>query len=67
MAQTESGKKRVATLKRKFGDDYFNKIGALGAKAEHTKPRGFAALSPEKLKEISQKGVKGQAKKKLLG
>ncbi len=68
MAQTQDGKKKaVATLKAKYGNDYFSKIGALGAKAEHTKPRGFAALSKEKLKEISQKGHESQAKKKHLG
>lgn len=68
MSQTEAGaSKTAATNKRNHGKDYYRKLGALGGKAEHAKPRGFAAMSPERVKEASIKGYKARAKKKLMG
>lgn len=67
MAQTEAGKSKTAiTNKRKYGEDYYRKIGSSGGRAIHEKPRGFAAMSRERLEEISKKGHEAQVKKKLM-
>lgn len=45
-----SGLKAAETIKEKFGDDYYQNIGAIGGKkgtADGT-IKGFAAMSPEK-------------------
>lgn len=67
MAQTQDGKeKAAATLKRKYGDDYFSRIGEIGGKTTRNRPRYFATLSSERLKEISKKAHEAKAKKKQL-
>ena len=40
------GVKTAKTNKQKHGKDFYKKIGSMGGRAEHTKPRGFAA-NPE--------------------
>lgn len=57
MAGTSSGgKKCAAANKKKYGDDYYSNIGRKGGIAPRKGPRGFAAMSPEKLREVSAKG-----------
>lgn len=44
MAGTKiGGLKAAKTNKEKYGDNFYNGIGQKGGRAEHTKPRGFAA------------------------
>lgn len=50
------GKKLAATIRKTYGPNYWAKIGEKGGKAHHTKPRGFAAMTPEK---VSAAGTKG--------
>lgn len=62
----EGGRKAAETMKRKYGSDFYLKTGSLGGSAPHGKPRGFAALSPERRAEISRKGgaIGGKAPKR---
>lgn len=54
MAQSKEGSKKAkATLLAK-DPDYFKKLGALGGKAKVKK--GFAKMSPERLREVSSTG-----------
>lgn len=50
------------TMLEKYGEDYYSKIGKKGGATKTVTPKGFAALSPEKRREISVKG--GKARKK---
>ena len=45
----------AAKNKQKYGKDYYRRIGAMGGKAVHTKPRGFAA-NPELAREAGRIG-----------
>lgn len=57
MANTKAGGlKCAATNKKKYGDDFYRNIGRKGGLAPRKGPRGFAAMSPEKLREASAKG-----------
>lgn len=60
----EGGLKTAQTLKQKYGDDYYSKMGQKGGKNGHT--GGFAA-NPELAKRAGQKGghisKRGPAKK----
>lgn len=58
---TQGGTKTRETMTKKLGsyDAYIahqQALGKKGGKAPHSKPRGFAAMSPEKLKQASAKG-----------
>lgn len=60
LAELTPGQKRVRTMKKKFGKDYFAEIGSEGGRAETTKPKGFAWLKihdPKKLEKIIKKSV----------
>lgn len=53
--------------KAKYGPDYYAKIGAIGGKTPTSRPKGLAALSPERRREISRlggMGGKGKRKKR---
>ena len=46
--------KVAKTIKERYGDDYFKIIGAKGGKK--TGIKGFAAMSPERRRELGKKG-----------
>lgn len=55
MAQTLDGaKKAVITNKRKYGDTFYEDIGAIGGKAKVKK--GFACMTPEQRSAAGKKG-----------
>lgn len=57
----ETAKKTAETNKRKYGESYYKDIQLLSVKKwkeNGRKPRGLAALSPEKRREISSLGGK---------
>lgn len=55
--QTKAGSiKAIRTIKERHGEDYFSKIGSKGGKTPTTKPKGFAALTPEQRTAVSKKG-----------
>lgn len=57
MAGTKQGGKLAAkTNIERHGEDFYRIIGQKGGKSTPTKPRGFAAMSPEKHKALSAKG-----------
>ncbi len=57
MAGTKAGGAKAAeTNKAKYGDGFYEKIGAIGGKAKV--PKGFAMMSPEKLRQAGIKGGK---------
>ena len=60
----EGGRKAAATVKAKFGIEFYREIGRLGGKNGHT--GGFAA-NPELAREAGRKGgrisKRGKAKK----
>lgn len=43
MQTPEGGRKVAITNKKLYGEDYYKRIGAMGGKAQTTKPKGFAA------------------------
>ena len=51
------GLKAAAMNKLKYGDDFYKGIGLKGGRAEHSKPRGFAA-NPELARTAGAKGGK---------
>lgn len=55
MAGTKAGGlKAVATNKRKWGDDWYSRIGRIGGQNGHT--GGFASMDKEKVRLCGQKG-----------
>lgn len=52
---TVGGLKTVETNKKKYGDDFYIKIGAKGGKAPYTGKKGFAA-NPELARSAGAKG-----------
>lgn len=57
MAGTKAGGAKAAeTNKIKYGADFYQKVGAIGGKAKV--PKGFAMMSPEKLRQAGIKGGK---------
>lgn len=56
----ETGRKAARTNKENHGETYYKEIQLLATKKwkeNGRKPRGFSAMSPEKRKELSQRGV----------
>lgn len=56
---SEGAKKAAQTTKERHGADFYARNARLAQKKweeNGKKPRGFAAMSPERLKEISRKG-----------
>lgn len=55
MAGTNNGAKAAAlTNKRKYGEDFYVRIGAMGGKI--SRGGGFASMSKERLRELGRKG-----------
>lgn len=52
----QSGKNAAKTIKAKYGEDFYKRIGAQGGAAKTDKPKGFATMDTERLKAISRKG-----------
>lgn len=63
------GAKAAATNKAKYGEDFYKRNGAIGGAVPTAKPKGFAAMSPEKRSEISRIGgrIGGLASPKKKG
>ena len=56
MAGTKAGAKKASnTMKKRYGDDYFKRVGRLGGSSYHSKPRGFAS-DPEQARIAGRKG-----------
>lgn len=51
---TEAGKK-AAKVNTEKNPHFYKDIGSIGGKAPHKGPRGFAAMTPERRREISRK------------
>lgn len=49
------GKKASETIKKKYGDNYYCTIGAIGGSKKGVK-KGFATMTPEKRAEAGRKG-----------
>lgn len=65
MAGTKTGGSKAAqTIKEKYGEDYYTKIGAMGGKTKTTKKKGFAA-NPELARRAGQLGGKNSSRAKL--
>lgn len=67
MGTVQGGKKAAETNKRKFGEDFYRDIAQDSQKAwieNGRKPRGLAAMSPEKRQEISLRGVERKKEKR---
>lgn len=61
----KAGRQTAETNKSKYGEEYYATIGAIGGSAEAKKPKGLAALSPERRREIAAQGGKaGKGKPK---
>jgi len=60
----EGGAKTAQTIKAKYGEDFYAKIGAIGGSTIPTKPRGFAAnrelarTAGAKGGQVSKRGTK---------
>lgn len=53
------GKAAAQTNIKRYGEDFYRRLGALGGSAEKTKPNGFAWMAkndPERLSEIGSRG-----------
>lgn len=57
------GMKAAATNKLKHGEDFFERIGAMGGRAPHTKPKGFAA-NPELARIAGARGGRVSRRRK---
>lgn len=66
MNTLEGGKLVAATNKRLYGEDYYSRIGAIGGKKgkKDGAIKGFARMSPDKLREASAKGGAASRKSK---
>lgn len=56
MAGTTAGGKKLAARMKKVNPNFYREAGSAGGKAPHRYPRGFAAMSPERVREIGAKG-----------
>jgi hypothetical protein len=52
----EGGLKAAQTIKERYGEGHYQKIGALGGKAAYTGKRGFASMTPEQRRAAGSKG-----------
>ncbi len=50
------GYKAAETNKQKYGKNFYAMIGSKGGQKTNTKPKGFAAMTPEKRREAGRKG-----------
>jgi general stress protein YciG len=59
MAGTYNGaKEAVRTNKRRYGEDFYSRIGKKGGLVPKTKPSGFAAMPKSKVRAAGRKGGK---------
>lgn len=52
----DGGRKAAATNKKRHGEDFYRNIGRKGGLAPRSTPRGFAAMSHDRLVQISKIG-----------
>lgn len=55
----EGGLKTAATIKERYGDDHYKRIGSMGQAGwarNGRKPRGFSVMTPEQRQEAGRKG-----------
>lgn len=52
------GKKAAKTNKELYGENYYRILGSKGGQSKDGKPKGFAAMSKEKVKAAGRKGGK---------
>jgi len=62
-ATKEGGVKAAVTNKQKYGEDFYKKIGTLGGKK--SRGGGFAAATPEQVREWGRKGGRKSRRKDL--
>lgn len=63
MSQTKEGaKKATEAIYKKYGKDYYARIGHTGGSRKV--PKGFAALTHEEVVEMGRKGGKSHQKKR---
>lgn len=55
MQTLEGAKKAKDTNKRKYGEDYYAKIGSMGGKVKNPN-KGFGSKTPEQRREAGRKG-----------
>ncbi len=55
-ATRAGGLKAAKTLKDRYGEDHYVRMGKAGGNAYHSKPRGFAAQTPETRRAWCKKG-----------
>ena len=55
MGNPEGGRQAAATNIKRYGRDFYTRLGKMGGKAPHSKPRGFAA-HPELASEAGRLG-----------
>lgn len=64
MGQTSRGaKKGVATIKAKYGKNFYRNLGRLGGSTPTDKPKGFAAMPRERIQEIARNSGGGRKPK----
>lgn len=51
-------RKTGKTIKERYGEDYYKKLGAKGGGAEYKGKKGFASVTPEQRKEWGSRGGK---------
>lgn len=59
----EGSIKATNTIKEKYGEDFFAKIGAKGGATKTKTPKGFAAMTPEQRRLAGSKGGRHSPKK----
>lgn len=55
-ATIAGGKKAAISNKERYGEDFYSKIGKKGGSTPTTKPKGYAAMTPEQRREAGKKG-----------
>lgn len=50
------GRKASITVRARKGNDFYRRIGSIGGRASHSKPRGFAAVSRAQRQAAGAKG-----------
>lgn len=58
MPGTKSGGLKAKATNLAKNPNFYKDIGSKGGKAPTATPKGFAAMTPERLKEVSAKGGK---------
>lgn len=66
-SRSNGGVKAAKTIKKKHGQDFYKKIGALGGATPTDKPKGFAAMTPEQVSAIGKLGGKAGGRGRMKG